>query len=106
MERFRLPKAIPFLVMGFLCTGALAQTVRISRRPGIDFGKYRTYRWVSVKGGQHPDPAVDAQIKQSIDSQLARKGLKSGGDTADLDVDYQLALSEGQAWQVYEDWTA
>jgi hypothetical protein len=90
----------------FPCGIVLAQAVRTSYRPGIDFTKYHTYKWISVKGGQHPDPAVDAQIKQSIESQLARKALTKGGDTADLAVDYQLALSEAQVWQTYEDWTA
>jgi len=71
-----------------LCCSTVAQTVRTSRAPGVTFSKYHTYRWVVIKG-VHADPSVDAQIKQSIDSQLAAKGLTKADDTADLNVDYQ-----------------
>lgn len=88
-----------------LCSVSHAQTVRTSYSPGVNFSKFHTYRWVEVKG-QHPDPAVDTQIKQSIDSQLAKKGLTKTNDaTADLNVDYQTAISQIQEWQNYEDWT-
>jgi hypothetical protein len=87
-----------------LCCVTLAQTVRTSYAPGINFSKYHTYRWVVIKG-QHPDPTVDAQIKQSIDTQLAAKGLTKADDTADLDVDYQTAISKAEKWEKYEDWS-
>ena len=92
-------------LVSLLCSVAVAQTVRTTFLPGVNFSKFRTYRWVEVKG-QHPDPAVDAQIKQSIDSQLAKKGLTKTNDaTADLNVDYQTAISQTQQWRNYEDWT-
>ena len=53
-----------------LCCVAPAQTVRTSYTPGVDFSKFHTYKWVEIKG-QQPDPSADAQIKQSIDAQLA-----------------------------------
>ena len=81
-----------------------AQIVRTSHAAGVNFSKYRTYRWVEVKG-QHPDPRVDAQIKQSIDSQLGSRGLTKVDDNADLSVDYQAAISKVQKWQSYEDWS-
>jgi hypothetical protein len=87
-----------------LCCVTVAQVVRTSHTPGVDFSKYHTYKWVEVKG-QHPDPSVDAQIKQSIDAQLAAKGLTKADDTADLNVDYQTAISETQQWEAYEDWS-
>src|SRR5215469_9599890 len=83
---------------------ALAQTFRTSR-PGTDFSKYHTYKWVTVKEGPHTDPSLDAKIKQSIDSQLAARGLTRTDDVVDLDIEYQLAISSVQVWQTYEDWT-
>jgi hypothetical protein len=80
------------------------QTIRTTHSPGVDFSKYHTYKWVEIKG-QHADPSVDAQIKQSIDAQLAAKGLTKADATADLDVDYQTALSKVEKWETYEDWT-
>ena len=41
---------------------------------------------------------------QSIDSQLAAKGLTKTDGTSDLDVEYQIAISKVQTWQTYEDW--
>jgi hypothetical protein len=39
--------------------------------PGTDFSKYQTYKWVGIEGGAHSNQIVGAQIKQSVDSQLA-----------------------------------
>jgi hypothetical protein len=96
---------IVFVFAFFLCAVALAQSVRTTYRPGIDFAKYHTYKWVEVKGGQHPDPSLDAQIKQVIDSQLTSRGLMKVDDAPDLNVDYQVALSKAEVWQTYEDWS-
>ena len=57
------------------CTLAPAQDVTTNSMPGTDFSKYHTYKWVTIQGATQPNQIVDAQIKQSIDSQLASKGL-------------------------------
>jgi hypothetical protein len=68
-------------------TLAAAQDVTYNAMPGTDFAKYKTYEWVSVKDGAHPDPIVDQQIEQALDAQLATKGLtKTDADIADLYV--------------------
>jgi hypothetical protein len=51
-----------------------AQDVRYNFMPRTDFSKYRTYTWVNIRGA-HPDQIMDAEIKQSVDSQLASKGI-------------------------------
>ena len=60
-----------------LLTGsaALAQDVSTNSMPGTDFTKYHTYKWITIEGAKYPNQIVDAQIKTSIDSQLARKRL-------------------------------
>lgn len=83
----------------------LAQNVQRKFRPGTNFSNYQTYRWVESKN-QYPDPTVDAQIKQSFDTQLAARGLKKTDGAADLSVDYQTAVSQQETWVAYEDWTA
>jgi hypothetical protein len=88
-----------------LCCVMHAQTARTSYQPGLDFSKFHTYRWVEIKG-VHPDPDVDAQIKQSIDSQLAKKKLTKKDGETDLYVDYQVAISKATKWQTYEDWSS
>jgi hypothetical protein len=93
------------LPLMFLLTTAgmlAAQDVRYNFMPGADFSKYHTYKWVAIEGASHPNQIVDAQIKQSIDSQLAAKGLtKTDGDKADLDVGYQTAVDQEKQWNGY-----
>src|SRR5215469_15734988 len=79
-----------------------AQDVRYNSMPGTDFSKYHTYKWVDVQGGTHPNQIVDSEIKQSVDSQLAMKGLtKTEGDKADLLVGYQTAVDQEKQWNAY-----
>jgi hypothetical protein len=84
------------------CSVMLAQDVQTKYMPGTDFSKYHTYKWVAIEGGGHPDQIVDAQIKQSIDSQLAAKGFtKTDSDKADLLVAYQVAVDQQKQWNAY-----
>ena len=57
------------------CSLALAQDVTTNSMPGTDFGKYHTYKWVTIEGAEYPNQILDAQIKASVDKQLASKGL-------------------------------
>lgn len=84
------------------CSVARGQDVRTNHLPGTDFSKYHSYKWVSVEGGQHPNQIVDAEIKQSVDSQLAAKGLtKTDTEKADLYVAYQVAVDQEKQWNAY-----
>ena len=103
-QEFRTKLCTALALGCLLCGVTLAQSVKTSYFPSINFSKYHTYQWVASQH-QHPDPTVDAQIKQSFDTQLAAKGLKKTDGTADLNVDYQTAISEQETWEVYEDWT-
>ena len=84
------------------CSLALAQDVTTNSMPGTDFGKYHTYKWVTVDGAQYPNQILDAQIKASIDKQLATKGLtKTDSDNADLDLAYQTTVTQSKEWNAY-----
>ena len=91
------------VTLWMLAGGTLAaQDVRYNFMPGTDFSKYHTYKWVSIEGGAHPNQIVDAEIKQSVDSQLASKGLtKTDSDKADLYVGYQIAVDQEKQWNAY-----
>jgi hypothetical protein len=81
------------------CIATHGQDVRTNYMPGTDFTKYHTYKWVNIEGGAHPNQIVDAQIKQSVDSQLAAKGLtKTDSERADLFVGYQIAVDQEKQW--------
>jgi Domain of unknown function (DUF4136) len=84
------------------CAIALGQDVTTNAMPGTNFAKYHTYKWVSIEGGAHPNQIVDAEIKQSIDAQLAAKGLtKTDDDKADLYVAYQVAVQQQKQWNAW-----
>lgn len=91
-----------FLLVAALALPALAQDVSSNYMPGTDFTKFKTYRWGSVQGAAHPDQIVDAEIKMSVDKQLAAKGLtKVDGDKSDLIVAYQTAVGQEKEWTGY-----
>jgi len=78
-----------------------AQDVRYNFMPRTDFSKYRTYKWVNV-GGPRPDQIMDAQIKQSVDSQMASRGMtKTDSDKADLYIGYQSAVEQETQWDAW-----
>ena len=84
------------------CSLALAQDVTTNSMPGTDFGKYHTYKWVTIEGAEYPNQILDAQIKASVDKQLASKGLtKTDSDNADLHIGYQTSVSQSKEWNAY-----
>ncbi len=84
------------------CASASAQDVKYNFVAGTDFSKYKTYKWVRVPNAQYPNQILDGQIMQSIDAQLALKGLsKTEGDNPDLYLAYQAAVSQQQQWSSY-----
>jgi hypothetical protein len=84
------------------CMLASAQDVTTNSMPGADFTKYHSYKWVPIQGAVQPNQIVDAQIRQSIDSQLAAKGLtKADGEKSDLLVGYQISIDQEKQWNAY-----
>jgi hypothetical protein len=102
----RSAKALQLVAVGavllFCSSWAAAQDIRYNFLPGTDFTKYKTYKWVRVPNAQYPNQILDKQIMDSIDRQLAMKGLsKTEGDNADLIVAYQVAVNQEKQWNSY-----
>ena len=92
--------SVALLVGGVLT--AVAQDVRYNFAQGEDFSKYKTYKWVDLKGVDHANELTEKQIKQAIDTNLATKGLqKVDTDTADLYIDIQTAVSTEKQFTSY-----
>ena len=89
------------VMMLLLSASAAAQTVKYNFLPGTDFSKYKSYKWVRVPNAQYPNDILDAQIKQSIDEQLALKGLMKNEESPDLVVAYQVAVTQEKQWNSY-----
>jgi len=85
-----------------ISSGAVAQDVRYNFDKNTDFTKFKTYKWVVVKQSPQVDQLKDKQIKESVDAELAKKGLtKVDADTADLYVAYQAAVGTEKQFTSY-----
>jgi hypothetical protein len=98
-------KKLMFLMIISLLFGAgsaLAQDVRYDFDQTKDFTKYKTYRWVPIKGADPIDDLTASRLTAAIDSQLAAKGLtKTDADTADLYIGFQTALGSEKQFTSY-----
>jgi len=99
MKKYLILVAV--LLLGSVST-AVAQDVRYNFSSGSDFTLYKTYKWVELKGVDQADQLTQKQIKETIDSALATKGLqKVDSDTADLYIDIQTAVSTEKQFTSY-----
>jgi len=85
---------------------SLAQDVRYNFDRNTDFSRFKTYKWVPIKGAEQANDLVDKQVKDTIDAQLSGKGLtKVAGDNADLFIGYQTAVGQEKQFNSYStDW--
>lgn len=69
-----------------------AQSASYSFDKSANFQNYKTYKWVSIPGAQQLDELTADQLMGTLDTELAKKGLKpSQSDKADLYIGYQIA---------------
>lgn len=105
MEMKMMSKTFQIALVGCLlllsCVIASAQDIRYNFKPGTDFSRYKTYKWVQVPNVQYPNQILDAQIKQAIDAQLALKGLSKTEENPDLYVTYQASVNQEKQWNSY-----
>ena len=81
---------------------AAAQDVRYDFDRDKDFSKYRTYKWVQIKGADRPDDLTALAITKAIDAELAQKGMtKTDVDNADLYIGYQTALGQEKEFTAF-----
>ena len=100
----RLFFSVAFLLLA--ASGCLAQDVRYNFDKNTDFAKFKTYKWVTLKDAAKVDDLVDKQIKETVDTELSKKGLtKVDGDNADLYIGYQTAIGQEKQFTSYNtDW--
>jgi len=93
------------LAMALLFVGvgtAVAQDVRYDFDKDKDFSKYKTYKWVPIKGAQLPDDLTQKAVTSAIDAELATKGLtKTDAEQADLYIGYQTAIGQEKEFSSY-----
>lgn len=100
-----MKKTLAFFSMALvllLARSAFSQDVRYNFDKDADFSKFKTYKWVEIKGAQKPNDLVNKQIMDTVDSQLATKGLsKVDSDDADLLIGYQTAIGSEKQFSSY-----
>jgi len=93
---------LTFVLLVFGVTATVAQDVRYDFDKDKDFTKYKTYKWVPIKGADQPDELTAKQVMAAIDTELATKGLtKTDADTADLYIGYQTAIGTEKQFTSY-----
>jgi Domain of unknown function (DUF4136) len=98
MKLMRMLLPLPLLALSLL-----AQDVRYNFSSGTNFERFKTYKWVLIKGADQPDQLTDQQIKSAIDAELSKKGLtKTVGETPDLLIAYQVSLAQEKQTTMYD----
>jgi len=94
------------LALGLVLAGsgrAFAQDIRYNFDKQADFTKFKTFKWVVIKGGKHVNDLVDQQIRAAIESELALKGLvRTDADNADLYIGYQAAVDSEKQYNSFD----
>lgn len=84
------------------CRPSLAQQTTYNFMPGTDFSQFRTFKWVTIPGGVHPNQIVNREIRIAVVLQLTSKGLtQTASDDADLYVGYEVALDQEKQWTAF-----
>lgn len=92
--------ALVFHMLG--AVGVVAQDVRYDFDKNKDFSKYRTYKWVPIKGADAPDELTGKKVTAAVNAELATKGLTmTDSDTADLYIGYQTAIGTEKQFTSY-----
>jgi Domain of unknown function (DUF4136) len=91
------------MVMLAVCAApAYSQDVRYDFDKEKDFSKYKTYKWVEIKGADKPDDLTSKKIVAAIDAELSKKGMsKTEAGSADLYVGYQTAITTEKQYTMY-----
>ena len=72
-----MKKLLFFSLVGILLSvsTAVGQDVRYNFDKNSDFSKFKTYKWVPLKDATKLNDLVDKQIIDSVNAELATKGL-------------------------------
>jgi hypothetical protein len=101
-------RALLFSTLNLLlaATTALGQDVRYNFDKNTDFSKFKTYKWVIIKDAPAANDLVAKQIRETVDKELAAKGLtKIDDDSANLFVGYQAGVGQEKEFTSFSsDW--
>src|SRR3954466_3053198 len=85
---------------------AFGQDVRYNFDKDTNFSKFKTYKWVILKDAPTAHDLVTKQLKDTVDAELATKGLTQvDDDTANLFIGYQAGVGQEKQFTSFRsDW--
>jgi hypothetical protein len=93
---------LSLVLLFFGAARGFAQDVRFNFDKDAEFSKYKTYKWVSIKGSDKLNDLAEKQITAALDAELATKGLtKTDAESADLYIGYQTAIGSEKQFSSY-----
>jgi len=103
-----MKRVLLFSALG-LClaaSSAFGQDVRYNFDSKSNFSQFKTYKWVTLKDAATVNDLVNKQIMDTVDAELATKGLtKISDDSANLYIGYQVGVDkEKQFTSFSSDW--
>ncbi len=100
MKRLLLSVSV---LLTFGISAAWAQDVRYNFAKDAKFSDYKTFKWIdAVKGSDKVDQITDNNIREALETELAKKGLtKTDSDDADLYIGYQTAIGTEKQFNSY-----
>jgi hypothetical protein len=103
-EKSEMKKLI-LLTFALLVVGAgsaVAQEVRYDFDKDKDFTKYKTYKWVPIKGADQPDSLTAKKLTDAMNAEFAAKGLtETDSNNADLYIGFQTAVGTEKQFTSY-----
>jgi len=81
---------------------SFAATAGFNFDRSADFSKYKTYRFIELKGAVDPLNEIEkVQVRRALEKALAERGLEPGGEDAHLGVAYQVGFGNNQQYTTY-----
>jgi len=98
--------ALSTLILLLAISCAFGQDVRYNFDKDTNFSKFKTYKWVILKDAPTANDLVTKQLKDTVDAELATKGLtKVDDDTANLFIGYQAGVGQEKQFTSFSsDW--
>lgn len=103
VSHFILRQAMPFFTLLLLTNCTVGPVISSSYNSSANFRVFQTYAWHQTElptritgSGPAYSPLLDQQVKQAIESELVKKGLRPAEETPDLLIAYDIVLPEAQ----------
>jgi len=100
MRAWRVVGYVTGGLVALVLAGCAAMTVSSYVEQGADFTRYRTYNWAPDDQLSTGDPRLDnnpffqAQVRQSVEGELARRGYAKATSAPDVIVHYHANVTD------------